>query len=78
MLKKLIVMGLFTFSMVGVQADWQVEDSRGVHTLADKPVRVAALNWDIAEQVIELDVVPVAMPDIKGYQEWVVQPEIPA
>lgn len=77
MLKKLIVIALFTFSMASVQADWQVEDSRGVHSFVEKPIRVAALNWDIAEQVIELDLVPVAMPDIKGYQEWVVQPAIP-
>lgn len=38
---------------------------------------MAALNWDIAEQVIELGVTPVAVPDIAGYSDWVVQPAIP-
>lgn len=58
-------------------ADYQVEDSEGVKTIKAQPVRVAALNWDIAEQVIELGVSPVAVPDIAGYSDWVVQPAIP-
>ena len=58
-------------------ADYQVEDSEGVKTINAQPVRVAALNWDIAEQVIELGVTPVAVPDIAGYSDWVVQPAIP-
>ncbi|CAH1579260.1 Ferrichrome-binding periplasmic protein precursor (TC 3.A.1.14.3) [Vibrio owensii] len=58
-------------------ADYQVEDSEGVKTIKAQPVRVAALNWDIAEQVIELGVTPVAVPDIAGYSDWVVQPTIP-
>lgn len=60
-----------------VMADFQVQDSEGVKTLKAKPVKVAALNWDIAEQVIELGVTPVAVPDIAGYNDWVVQPAIP-
>ncbi len=58
-------------------ADYQVEDSEGAKTIKAQPVRVAALNWDIAEQVIELGVTPVAVPDIAGYSDWVVQPAIP-
>lgn len=58
-------------------ADYQVEDSEGVKTIQAQPVRVAALNWDIAEQVIELGVTPVAVNDIAGYSDWVVQPAIP-
>lgn len=58
-------------------ADYQVEDSEGVKTIQAQPVRVATLNWDIAEQVIELGVTPVAVPDIAGYSDWVVQPAIP-
>ena len=58
-------------------ADYQVEDSEGVKTIKAQPARVAALNWDIAEQVIELGVTPVAVPDIAGYSDWVVQPAIP-
>ncbi|MEZ8823707.1 iron-siderophore ABC transporter substrate-binding protein [Vibrio amylolyticus] len=63
------------FSCV-VSAQHTAEDSVGVHTLEAVPQRVAALNWDIAEQVIELGITPIAMPDIAGYQEWVVQPAV--
>ncbi|MFD2176122.1 iron-siderophore ABC transporter substrate-binding protein [Veronia pacifica] len=55
-----------------------VTDSEGQKTLSSVPQRVAALNWDIAEQVIELGITPVGMPDIKGYQEWVVKPAVPS
>ncbi|MGF1720815.1 iron-siderophore ABC transporter substrate-binding protein [Vibrio kyushuensis] len=55
-----------------------VTDNRGEHTLKATPTRVAALNWDIAEQIIELGVTPIAMPDIAGYQEWVVKPAVDA
>lgn len=60
-----------------VMANFEVKDSEGNKTLDAQPVRVAALNWDIAEQVIELGVTPIAVPDISGYNDWVVQPAIP-
>ncbi|MGF1851567.1 iron-siderophore ABC transporter substrate-binding protein [Vibrio satsumensis] len=69
-----ILASVLSFNVV---ADFQVQDSEGVKTLKAKPVKVAALNWDIAEQVIELGVTPVAVPDIAGYNDWVVQPAIP-
>ncbi|WED28961.1 iron-siderophore ABC transporter substrate-binding protein [Vibrio sp. DW001] len=56
----------------------QIKDTRGLQILSKVPVKVAALNWDIAEQVLELGVVPVAMPNITGYSEWVVRPEVPS
>lgn len=55
-----------------------VQDSRGEQHLSQVPTRIAALNWDVAEQVLSLGVTPVAMPDITGYQEWVMQPEVPS
>ncbi len=58
-------------------AQIQVTDSLGSHHLDKPAVRVAALNWDIAEQLLELDVTPIAIPDISGYREWVVKPAIP-
>ncbi|MBD8514551.1 iron-siderophore ABC transporter substrate-binding protein [Photobacterium sp. CAU 1568] len=61
-----------------VFAEITVTDSRGEHTLTEQPQRVVVLNWDLAEQVLELDVTPVGMPNISGYQEWVVQPAVPA
>ncbi|MGI9917179.1 iron-siderophore ABC transporter substrate-binding protein [Vibrio owensii] len=69
-----VLAGTLSFNAM---ADYQVEDSEGVKTIKAQPARVAALNWDIAEQVIELGVTPVAVPDIAGYSDWVVQPAIP-
>ncbi|ARD24103.1 ABC transporter substrate-binding protein [Shewanella japonica] len=54
-----------------------IEDSRGIQVLPRTPKRVAALNWDIAEQVLELGVTPIAMPDVAGYKEWVMNPLVP-
>ncbi|TCS36741.1 iron-siderophore ABC transporter substrate-binding protein [Reinekea marinisedimentorum] len=77
MMKTLITPLLFTLSAALLAAPVQVEDSRGSHSLPDVPQRVAALNWDIAEQVIELGVTPVAMPNIADYTAWVAQPAVP-
>ncbi|CAH7409498.1 Ferrichrome-binding periplasmic protein precursor (TC 3.A.1.14.3) [Vibrio chagasii] len=74
---KLVLTMLASALSFNAMANYQVEDSEGVKTLEAQPVRVAALNWDIAEQVIELGVTPVAVPDIAGYSDWVVQPAIP-
>lgn len=73
----LIVTTLFIalFSHV-VMAQFIVQDSRGEQVLESVPKRVVALNWDIAEQVLELGVTPVAITDTAGYKEWVVQPNL--
>ncbi|OEF23663.1 ABC transporter substrate-binding protein [Vibrio rumoiensis] len=60
------------------QAAITVTDSLGQHQLPETPKRIVALNWDLAEQLIELDVVPVGVPNIKDYTTWVVQPAMPA
>ncbi len=56
--KTLLFSLLLSALSFNAMADYQVEDSEGVKTLEAQPVRVAALNWDIAEQVIELGVTP--------------------
>ncbi|MGF1733932.1 ABC transporter substrate-binding protein [Photobacterium satsumensis] len=55
----------------------EATDNRGVHEFKQHPQRVVALNWDIAEQLVELGIAPIAMPDIAGYNEWVVKPALP-
>lgn len=55
-----------------------VTDSRGEHQLDGHPTRIVALNWDLAEQLLELGITPVGVPNIKDYSEWVVKPAIPA
>ncbi len=65
------------FLSFSVHAKLTVVDSRGEHSLENIPFKVATLNWDIAEQVLELGVTPIAMPDISGYRDWVVKPQVP-
>ncbi|WP_163133513.1 iron-siderophore ABC transporter substrate-binding protein [Agarivorans sp. Alg241-V36] len=75
---KFVAKVLLFCSVVAVaKAEITVEDSLGKHSLKAHPTRVAALNWDVAEQVLELGIKPIAMTDIGGYQEWVVQPAVP-
>lgn len=54
-----------------------VTDSLGEHQLESHPKRIVALNWDLAEQLLELGVTPVGVPNIKDYTTWVVKPAIP-
>ncbi len=60
------------------QAQINVTDSRGEQQLDHVPQRIVALNWDLAEQLLELGITPVGVPNIKDYHTWVVKPEIPA
>lgn len=65
------------FFCVTGQANILVTDSLGEHVLAQTPTRIVALNWDLAEQLLELGVTPIGVANIKDYHTWVVQPVIP-
>lgn len=68
---------LLLLNVSGVAYAIDVIDSRGKHTFEKTPERVIALNWGMAENMLELGVTPLGIADISGYQEWVVYPEIP-
>lgn len=40
--------------------------------------RIASLDWALAETLVALGHPPVAVPDKRGYGEWVVEPALPA
>lgn len=61
-----------------VLADIHIQDSRGEQVFTQSPQRVVVLNWDLLEQVLELDITPVGAPNLPSYTEWVAQPAIPA
>lgn len=70
---------LFVFSLSSLSyAEIRIQDSLGEQVFSETPIRVAALGWGLTESVIELGVTPVAVGDMKGYQEWVKRPAIPA
>lgn len=54
-----------------------VEDRRGPQHFDAVPERIAVLDWALAQQVLDLGVVPVAVPEIGLYREWVSEPAIP-
>ncbi|MFA0085759.1 ABC transporter substrate-binding protein [Vibrio sp. 10N.261.51.F12] len=55
-----------------------IQDARGPITFESIPQRVVVLNWDLLEQVIELDITPVGAPNLPGYRDWVVHPAAPS
>ncbi|WP_424578601.1 iron-siderophore ABC transporter substrate-binding protein [Vibrio parahaemolyticus] len=58
-------------------ADITVHDAYGAVTFEQVPQRVVVLNWDILEQVLALDIEPIAAPNLLGYRQWVVNPYAP-
>lgn len=47
----------------------QITDSHGKYNFAEPPKRVVALNWALAEQMLELGETPVGMADIQGFRK---------
>ncbi len=56
---------------------YTIQDSEKQVYFERPPQRIAVLSWDLAEQLLELDVTPVAMPEIRAYHDWVVRPQVP-
>jgi len=54
-----------------------IKDSEKSFYFERPPERIAVLNWDLTEQLIELGVTPVAIPEIDACHEWVVRPRVP-
>ncbi|MBJ7536367.1 iron-siderophore ABC transporter substrate-binding protein [Marinomonas transparens] len=66
-----------TWVMQG-HAEIRIQGDLGESIFSEPPKRVAALSWELAENVIELGVSPIAVPEITLYKEWVSKPSIPA
>lgn len=77
LLLRLPVAVLLVGVMATAQAEITVSDSRGKQQFESVPERVVALNWSMAENLVELGVEPVGVADTDGYQRWVEQPELP-
>lgn len=77
-----------SFDCLPVPRAWQTDPIKYPLTITDSigqthrfdraPKRVAALNWDLVENVIALGVAPVASCEIEAYQTWVREPAMPA
>lgn len=42
------------------------------------PPRIVSLSWGLTELLIELGVPPIGVADVRGYEEWVGRPALPA
>lgn len=70
---------LFLLALLGITLSARavdVTDSLGRHEFTTAPQRVITLNWAATEQVLELGVTPLAVADVTGYRDWVVQPAL--
>jgi len=72
-----LILACLICGMANAEGKSKIQNSRGADFSADIPQRIATLNWDIAEQLIELETPPIAMPDVAGYRTWVVKPAAP-
>jgi len=61
-----VFLGVLVF-ISPVQAQIEITDSHGKHRFSEPPKRVVALNWALAEQMLELGETPIGMADIEGY-----------
>lgn len=75
--KGLIVCCVMVMSLTVAAQGWTIKDSRGEQSLEAAPSRIASLNWRITEQLLELDITPIAVADKRAYAEWVKQPALP-
>jgi iron complex transport system substrate-binding protein len=76
--------GLMTFACLlilgstqTVIAEIQITDSHGKYNFAEPPKRVVALNWALAEQMLELGETPLGMADVQGFQKHGPKPIVP-
>ena len=74
---KFLLAGLLSLS-TALHAAVTITDSRGPQSFETVPQRIASLNWTLTEQLLELDIQPLAMTDQAGYNVWVRQPALPA
>jgi iron complex transport system substrate-binding protein len=74
------IKALLIFSLLKSSLAWSIniEDDLQAHHFEQTPTRIVALNWSMAENLIELGITPVGIADMAGYQSWVVKPAIPA
>lgn len=77
MLLRLPFVAVLMGVMATAQAEITVSDSRGEQQFESVPERVVALNWSMAENLVELGIEPVGVADTDGYRKWVAQPELP-
>ena len=55
-----------------------IRDSHGKWTFDAPPKRIAVINWTLTEQLLELNVSPIAIADFEGFRKMSPQTSLPA
>lgn len=67
-----ILMSLFSLQTYALD----IKHEMGVASFETTPKKVVALDWALTETVLSLDVKLQGVADVKGYQQWVVEPAL--
>ncbi len=67
-----ILMSLFSLQTYALD----IKHEMGVASFETTPKNVVALDWALTETVLSLDVKLQGVADVKGYQQWVVEPAL--
>lgn len=73
-MKKLFFILMSLFSLQTYALD--IKHEMGVTSFETTPKNVVALDWALTETVLSLDVELQGVADVKGYQQWVVEPAL--
>ena len=69
---------LFAFNALAIKSAHALEITHemGIISFDTTPKKVVALDWALTETVLSLGVELEGIADAKGYQQWVVKPEL--
>lgn len=73
-MKRLLFILMSLFSLQTYALD--IKHEMGVASFETTPKNVVALDWALTETVLSLDVKLQGVADVKGYQQWVVEPAL--
>jgi ABC-type Fe3+-hydroxamate transport system substrate-binding protein len=75
MLKKLL--SVLTLCVSGLCQAESFTHEQGTVELPHTPTRIVTLEWSLTEIALDLGVTPLAMAEVDGYRQWVVEPALP-
>lgn len=76
--RSLLFISVFCGTFAGNAQTISITDGLGEHHFSAPPKRVVVLDWDLLEQLLTLNIIPVGATELSSYQQWVVEPAIPS
>lgn len=75
-MRALLAAAFVLIALPGLADPVTVVDRRGEQRFDAPPKRVVALDWTVAEQMLDLGITPLALPEAGLYRDWVVNPPL--